>query len=119
MASPHRPKQSKTCFVTIGATAKFDRLIQTALNPTFLQALQTAGYTNLILQHGTEGTHIFNQFTTANPLHSEGRYGLDISGFAFNARGLDAEMRAAKGKKGLDSSAEGLVISHAGALISS
>lgn len=106
----------RTCFVTIGATARFDSLIQAVLSPPFLQSLHASGYTALILQHGTEGGRIYNDFVAANKAGSEGRHGLDISGFDFNKRGLGAEMQAAKGRTG---TAEGVVISHAGGLVSS
>ncbi|MCJ1462766.1 N-acetylglucosaminyldiphosphodolichol N-acetylglucosaminyltransferase catalytic subunit alg13 [Pseudocyphellaria aurata] len=101
----------RTCFVTIGATARFDLLIKAALSPPFLQSLNASGYTALVLQHGAEGAQIYNDFTSANGAGSEGRYGLDIFGFDFNKRGLGAEMQAAKGRAGM---AEGVVISHAG-----
>lgn len=101
----------RTCFVTIGATARFDSLLKVALSPSFLRSLYASGYTALVLQYGAEGAHIFNNFITSNNVGSEGRYGLDISGFDFNKRGLGAEMRAAKGGAGM---AEGVVISHAG-----
>lgn len=103
----------RTCFVTIGATARFDSLIQAALSPPFLQSLYASGYTDLVLQHGAEGSQIYNDFIAANEAGSEGRYGLDISGFDFNKRGLGSEMQAAKGRAG---AAEGVVISHAGVL---
>lgn len=103
----------RTCFVTIGATARFDSLIKAVLSPPFLQSLYAFGYTALILQHGTEGAQIYHDFMTANKAGSNGRFGLDISGFDFNKRGLGAEMQAAKGRTG---TAEGVVISHAGVL---
>lgn len=103
----------RTCFVTIGATARFDSLIKAALSPPFLQSLYASGYTALVLQYGAEGAQIYNDFIAANRAGSEGRYGLDISGFDFNKRGLGAEMQAAKGRAG---TAEGVVISHAGEL---
>lgn len=101
----------RTCFVTIGATARFDSLIKAALSPPFLQSLHDSGYTALVLQHGAQGSQIYNEFIDANKGGSEGRYGLDISGFDFNKRGLGVEMQAAKGRAGM---AEGVVISHAG-----
>lgn len=108
-----QPRTQRLCFVTIGATAKFDSLIAVALNSSFLQALQASDYTDLVLQHGNEGGRIYNDFITANPVGSGGRCGLEISGFDFKGQGLGKEMRAAKGGNGR---AEGLVISHAGLL---
>lgn len=106
-------RTSRTCFVTIGATARFDSLIKAVLSPPFLQSLYDYGYTALVLQHGTEGAQIYNDFMAVNEAGSKGRYDLDISGFDFNKRGLGAEMQAAKGRTG---TAEGVVISHAGVL---
>ncbi len=101
----------KLCFVTIGATAAFDSLIKAALSPPFLGALQAFGYSDLLLQHGEEGRAILKDFAAADSTDSKAKYGLTISGFDFNKRGLEQEMRAAKGHHG---GAEGVVISHAG-----
>ena len=104
-----RPK--KLCFVTIGATASFDSLIKTALSPEFLEALQASGYTDLLLQHGTEGSLVLNQYRNSVENTTGTDHRLNISGFDFNKQGLGEEMRAAKGGNG---DAEGVVISHAG-----
>ena len=101
----------KLCFVTIGATAAFDSLIKTTLSPTFLEALQASGYTDLLLQHGKEGGAILKEFDIVNGTNSRTKYGLTINSFDFNTQGLGQEMRAAKGQNG---GAEGVVISHAG-----
>ena len=103
-----RPK--KLCFVTIGATASFDSLIKAVLSQPFLEALDVANYTDLLLQHGSEGLKILDAF---NDLYKENQktIGVQIHGFDFNRDGLSLEMRAAKG--GHDD-AEGVVISHAG-----
>ena len=108
-----KQRTPRLCFITIGATAKFDSLIAAALSLSFLQALENSGYTDLVLQHGNEGGRIYNDFITANPVGNGGRCGLEISGFDFKAQGLGKEMRAAKGGNGW---AEGLIISHAGLL---
>ncbi len=100
----------KICFVTIGATAAFDSLIRATLSPTFLEALKQHGYTDLCLQHGEDGRTILQE--SAKHYTKTGEYqSIKISGFAFNKRGLGAEMRAAKGHNNSD---EGVVISHAG-----
>ncbi len=101
------------CFVTTGATADFNPLIRATLSPPFLKALQDAAYTDLVLQHGIEGTKIFNDFIRANKEGSEGRHGLRFHGFDFNKHGLADEMRIVKGEEGR---ADGVVISHAGML---
>jgi beta-1,4-N-acetylglucosaminyltransferase len=102
----------RVCFVTIGATAKFDSLIKGVLSPVFLEALQATGYTNLVVQYGTEGAKIFKDFVDANPIGSRGRCGLEITGFGFNKQGLGAEMKAAKGDT--TGCSTGVVFSHAG-----
>lgn len=112
MAEPQQVHGArKICFVTIGATAAFDSLIEAALSPSFLGALQASGYTDLLLQHGEEGGAILNNFNAASRTGSKAQYGLTISGFDFNKEGLGQEMRAAKGRNG---GAEGVVICHAG-----
>jgi beta-1,4-N-acetylglucosaminyltransferase len=100
----------KLCFVTIGATASFDELIKSVLSNPFLEALKTANYTDLLLQHGLEGQKILDEFKKLSSANNE-TSDIRVNGFAFNKKGLGEEMRAAKG--GADS-AEGVVISHAG-----
>ena len=106
-----KERRRRVCFVTIGATAKFDSLIKAVLNRSFLEALQNMAYTDLVIQHGTEGAKIFREFVDANPNGSEGQFGLQISGFDFKRQGLDAEMKFAKGD---DTNSTGVVFSHAG-----
>ena len=109
-----RSKPSKLCFVTIGATAGFDALITATLNPLFLEALEKANYTDLLLQYGKEGKKVLETLNT-EILESERRFGVRVNGFAFNKKGLISEMRAAKGQG--DGGAEGIVISHAGTIV--
>ena len=97
----------KVCFVTVGATASFDALIQATLSPPFLEALKSYNYTHLRLQHGKDGQKVLEQFDTTN----RGVQDINISGFDFNKQGLGAEMRAAKGE---GNRVEGVVVSHAG-----
>ncbi|KAL9105041.1 MAG: hypothetical protein Q9163_000054 [Psora crenata] len=101
----------KLCFVTIGATAAFDSLIKAALEPTFIQALQQNGYTDLRLQHGRDGAFILKECLAKNGTGMTEAFGLNITGFDFNTQGLGVEMRAAKAGEG---AVEGVVISHAG-----
>ena len=107
-----RPK--KLCFVTIGATASFDSLIKATTSPSFLEVLDDAGYTDLLLQYGKEGKVLLDQCNEAHCLDSGKSYGISITGFDFNSKGLGSEMRAAKGEQG---GQEGLVISHAGIVL--
>ena len=112
MAAPHQVQRPrKTCFVTIGATASFDSLIRATLTPAFISALEASNYTDLRLQHGTDGASILKAFLATNNTNSKGTHNLKISGFDFNKSGLTQEMLAAKGQEG---AAEGVVISHAG-----
>ncbi|KAL2358507.1 glycosyl transferase [Cryomyces antarcticus] len=108
MAPPGRPPQ-KLCFVTIGATASFNTLVSACFEQPFLDALSSAGYTDLLIQYGAEGRRIFDVFTMEVRVNA--RTQLNIEGFDFNAKGLAAEMRAVKGEGGRE---EGVVISHAG-----
>jgi len=101
----------KLCFVTIGATASFDSLIEAALSPKFLEALQASGYSDLVLQHGAEGSLILKEFHKTFGKSNANEWGINVYGFDFNKQGLGEEMRAAKGNPG---DAEGVVISHAG-----
>ena len=103
----------KTCFVTIGATAAFDSLLKAVLEPSFIEALQKAQYTDLLLQYGKEGKSVVDEALTKYGEDISSRSGLNITGFDFNKAGLGQEMRLAKGvdRHGRD---EGVVISHAG-----
>ena len=102
---------SKKCFVTIGATAAFDSLIRAILREDFLQALQRQGYSDLEVQYGEDVSGVFkDQRDSASKIAF--LRNINITGFAFNKKGLGQEMRAAKGGSG---SNEGVVISHAGA----
>lgn len=97
-------EQRKLCFVTIGATAAFDSLIKAVLQPDFLQALATNGYTALRVQHG-KNRALYQSLVADVNWVQEAQVGLEINGFDFNQEGLGAEMRDAK---------DGVVISHAG-----
>jgi len=98
----------KACFVTIGATASFDALIEAVLQPSFLHALKAKGYTNLIVQHGTAGKELFNGLVKAAKEH--GPYGIAVEGFEFT-NDMTKEMRVAKAENGRE---EGAVLCHAG-----
>lgn len=108
-----KEKLSKFCFVTIGATASFDGLLSAIFESAFLEALRDANYTDLLVQYGKDGKAIFEKFTSENAEGSKERFGLTITGFDFNSRGLGQEMREAKSDKS-GAKAEGVVISHAG-----
>ena len=101
----------KRCFVTIGATAAFNSLVRTVLDPPFLQALHDAGYKELRVQYGDEGQQIFDQKIGNRKASIREKLGISVSGFGFNKAGLHEELRAVKGTTEAD---EGSVISHAG-----
>ena len=112
MSTPQQqPKPRKLCFVTIGATAAFDSLIKAALSPEFLHRLQASSYTDLHLQYGKDGHIILEDFRSRLGSKSEEEFGIKVTGFDFNKKGLGSEMRAAKGE---GNRLEGVVISHAG-----
>ncbi|KAL8873565.1 MAG: hypothetical protein Q9174_000981 [Haloplaca sp. 1 TL-2023] len=98
----------KVCFVTIGATAAFDQLLQAVLASRFLQALQASGYSTLSLQYGKNGQQILADLDATARAKN---YDIQVTGFDFNKQGLGKEMWAAKSGKDQD---EGVVISHAG-----
>jgi beta-1,4-N-acetylglucosaminyltransferase len=107
-----RPK--KVCFVTIGATAAFDGLLRAVLRATFLEALHTEKYTDLVLQYGKEGGKaIYDDFMNTQAAGVMRSLDIEITGFDFNTNGLGQEMRKAKGDPKTGSE-EGVVISHAG-----
>jgi beta-1,4-N-acetylglucosaminyltransferase len=111
-ANPSPPKE-KRCFVTIGATAAFNSLVQGVLEPPFLEALRDAKYTELRIQYGDEGRRIFDEKVgdNSNKEQLKKQYGIEVTGFDFNKSGLEGEMKAAKGTSAVT---EGSVISHAG-----
>lgn len=104
-----RPR--RVCFVTTGATASFDSLIEAVLSPAFLDALSAVNYTHLTIQHGTSGRLALAKFEERLEQGQTDTHGLSINSFAFNKIGLGQEMRAAKGG---NDAVEGVVVSHAG-----
>ncbi|KAI9788416.1 MAG: N-acetylglucosaminyldiphosphodolichol N-acetylglucosaminyltransferase catalytic subunit alg13 [Peltula sp. TS41687] len=84
--SPHAPSSTnsntsstdrpvkKTCFVTIGATARFDGLIKAVLSRAFLQSLAELHYTDLLVQYGAEKS-IFEEFVLRRQRWRRGQEG--------------------------------------------
>jgi beta-1,4-N-acetylglucosaminyltransferase len=109
---------NKRCFVTIGATAPFDKLIKAIFETDFLTALHEANYTELRVQYGKEGQTIYEEFFEKHGSNIKPRLNIDVTGFAFDKNGLEKEMRALKGKGGVlpghVDPTEGTIISHAG-----
>ena len=98
----------KLCFLTVGATASFTALIEAAVSPAFLTALESQGYTELSVQYGKDGKQLFEKCKSIAQASSK----LKVSGFDLDNAGLGRHMRRAKGAK---DAVEGVVISHAGA----
>ena len=98
---------SKLCFLTVGATASFSALIEAALSPAVLSALEAQGYTELSVQYGQDGKPLFEKCKSIAQASSK----LTVTGFDLDRQGLGKHMRRAKGGK---DASEGVVISHAG-----
>lgn len=101
----------KVCFITTGATARFDALIVAALSPECLQAFSDNGFTHINFQCGASLPQI-------EVLIPEEKQGLVLSYFDFNKQGLNKEMRACQEDDGSrnpdDQRKRGLIICHAG-----
>lgn len=93
---------SKTCFVTIGATASFSALVQAVLTTSFVVALDKQGYGELLVQYGADGKELYE-----TALKCVQGSSVKISGFDLDKTGLGRYMRQAK-------DSNGVVISHAG-----
>jgi len=102
-------KKTKSCFVTVGATAPFDELIKAILEPKFLKALHDADYTELLVQHGYEDQgNLFNRLIGQSNVSEFCKSSkLKVSGFGFDKDGLGKYLRDAK-------DGGGAVMSHAG-----
>ncbi|GAB7358749.1 hypothetical protein MBLNU230_g3978t1 [Neophaeotheca triangularis] len=98
--------RSKTCFLTVGATAAFPDLITAVLSPSFTKALQSHSYTDLLIQYGDGGKPLFDQHVAKAQLP-----GLQITGFELDKAGLAKHMKRVQAGKERD---EGCVIGHAG-----
>lgn len=97
---------TKTCFLTVGATAAFPELITAVLTPSVIQSLQSQNYTDLLVQYGDGGKELYEK-AFAKVKNSS----LKVSGFDLDKAGLGKYMRQAKGGKGDEA---GCVIGHAG-----
>lgn len=102
----------RLCFVTVGATAPFEKLVQTALSAPFLEALASNGYTHLMIQYGKNGKVIMDTFLAHHPEGSPGLHGLFLGGFDFRPD-LSHWIGQCMEKPDLNQEL-GLVISHAG-----
>ncbi|ORX91671.1 glycosyltransferase family 28 C-terminal domain-domain-containing protein [Clohesyomyces aquaticus] len=98
---------TKVCFVTTGATAPFEALIESVLSASSIEALQKAEYTNLLVQYGT-AKQLYESHAKAaiQRIREQGR-SLKIDGLDFDQNGLRDQFQ-------LVQRSNGVVISHAG-----
>lgn len=81
--------------------------------PATLVTLAACQYSDLVIQYGKDGESILNRTVPRRNDQERWAEGIFVSGFDFKQEGLNADMRAAKGRTGTDD-VEGVVISHAG-----
>ena len=105
-------KSSRTCFVTVGATATFPALTQAVLSTPFLAALEHNNFTHLLVQYGRDGANLYNS-CLQKALNSIQPTTLQINGFPIDPSGLNPHILRAKGHA-LPNAVPGVVISHAG-----
>lgn len=98
-------KPEKLCFVTIGATAAFDALIESVLSAAVLQTLSKAGFKKVLVQYGKDGRSLYESLS--GPHADSKELGLQFEGFDFDSEGLYPYMVSAR-------ESGGVVISHAG-----
>lgn len=98
----------KLCFVTVGATASFEKLLEQVLTPDFLQTLAERHYTHLLLQYGKDGEKIYNNFLNSGKSH----HGLILGGFDFKSS-IEPEMIMTTEREKQEQQ-RGLIICHAG-----
>lgn len=104
----------KLCFVTVGATAPFPKLLDHVFTDSFFGALNASGFTHLMVQYGKDGEKSFIDFLERYPQGSDklNRYALTIGGFDFEPsleRWFKMTTKSIQPERKL-----GLVISHAG-----
>ncbi|KAJ5349770.1 hypothetical protein N7541_007497 [Penicillium brevicompactum] len=98
----------KLCFVTVGATASFEALLEQVLTSEFLETLADRDYTHLLLQYGKDGEKIYNNFLQSGVSH----HGLTLGGFDFKPS-IEPEMVMTTERE-KPPQERGLVICHAG-----
>ncbi|CAI7616533.1 unnamed protein product [Penicillium manginii] len=101
---------TRACFVTVGATASFHKLIRQVLNEPFFAQLAKYQYTHLLVQYGTDGEKIWDEFNENFPPGSKQLHGLNVTGFDFRPD-LWRYMRVASKE---EDQRLGIIISHAG-----
>ena len=109
-------QQKRVCFVTVGATASFDDLIEAVLSQVFLDALAAVDYTQLLIQHGRDTRRAVERFHEERERGQIDTRGITVRAFAFSETGLSQQMRAAKGVDGVaDGDGDGGGVAGAGA----
>lgn len=101
----------RLCFVTVGATAPFEKLVQAVLHESFIEELAKHKFTRLLIQYGKGGQPIFDAYRAlyeAGNIH----HGIEIGGFELRPN-LTPYLRMVQDDPG-NFQALGLVISHAG-----
>ena len=79
----------KLAFLTIGATAEFPALVEAAVTPQFLKALEEQEYTELLVQYGQDGKPLFEK---CQKLATQSGTSVKVSGFGIDKTQLvDAE----------------------------
>lgn len=53
---------TKVCFVTVGATASFEKLLREVLSERFVSKLKDTGFTHLVVQYGKDGQKLWEEF---------------------------------------------------------
>lgn len=98
----------KLCFVTVGATASFETLLEQVLTSDFLETLAARHYTHLLIQYGKDGDKVYNNFLQSEISH----HGLTLGGFDFKPS-IETEMIMTTERE-KPQQERGLIICHAG-----
>ncbi|KAJ5476602.1 hypothetical protein N7475_002331 [Penicillium sp. IBT 31633x] len=97
----------KLCFVTVGATASFKKLLEQVLTSQFLEILAERGYTHLLVQYGKDGQQIFQSFVDSEQSY----HGITLGGFDFQPS-IDEYLMMTVERERADQE-RGLIICHA------
>lgn len=98
----------KLCFVTVGATASFEKLLEQVLTSKFLETLAERHYTHLLIQYGKNGEEIYQSFLESAQSH----HGIILGGFDFKPT-IESEMMMTVEREKRQQE-RGLIICHAG-----
>jgi beta-1,4-N-acetylglucosaminyltransferase len=108
---------AKVCFVSVGATTTFTRLVEAVLSEPFLDALARERYTHLRVQYGIDGQDTFDDCLRILTLGSSSKVpgNMDISGFSLapDQDKLQEEIKMTQASKQHGRSM-GMFVTHAG-----